>query len=434
MAGEKYFLFQREPVTEFSSTESDTGDGLSVIAVPATKLGNVTARAGRVVFTFTDAGIYQTYGGSINEGLPNVRIEVACESGNEVALIEQVLTFTSKETGRSIMKFDAVNQVSSFGLAKVDSDADVQSKVPVRPIILSTGAVSDDPAATDVTQTTTTTIADITFPAPSLMPIIDYNETGLAGLVQGDQVGAANTWANAGTGGSTFDITNDTGTPDVQRDNGIMGNGTGGSNSDLAVQFATSEDLHLANTLEVKDSYTAYMVVGTTGPFNAFGGSIFAHSSLGTYIGFGSSVLFSSPKRDEFHVSHAIGTLYRRAFVNTNNTDFDTKQYQIPDPLLDSDNVNTASFEGQQTYVFVLRRDEENNLYLHNHLGETVGFIPKQEEVGNFRTSGVLAINRIGGDAFRNNIVRVGVIPSDIGVADASKLARDLFEKYKFSV
>ena len=176
------------------------------------------------------------------------------------------------------------------------------------------------------------------------------------------------------------------------------------------------------------------MVVGTTGPFNAFGGSIFAHSSLGTYIGFGSSVLFSSPKRDEFHVSHAIGTLYRRAFVNTNNTDFDTKQYQIPDPLLDSDNVNTASFEGQQTYVFVLRRDKENNLYLHNHLGDTVGFIPKQEEVGNFRTSGVLAINRIGGDAFRNNIVRVGVIPSDIGVADASKLARDLFEKYKFSV
>ena len=427
MAGEKYFLFQREPVTEFSSTESDTGDGLSVIAVPATKLGNVTARAGRVVFTFTDAGIYQTYGGSINEGLPNVRIEVACESGNEVALIEQVLTFTSKETGRSIMKFDAVNQVSSFGLAKVDSDADVQSKVPVRPIILSTGAVSDDPAATDVTQTTTTTIADITFPAPSLLPIIDYNETGLAGLSVNDQVGAANTWANAGTGGATYNITNDTGTPDVQRNNGIMGG------YDLAVQFATSEDLHLANALEVEGSYTAYMVIGTTGPYAVFGGSIFAHSTQGTYIGFGTTVGSVDPVANEFYVNHAIGSTYRRAFVNTNSTDFDTKQYEIPDRLLDSDDVNTASFEGQQTYVFVLRRDKENNLYLHNHLGDTVGFIPKQEEVGNFRTSGILAINRIGGDAFRQNIARVGIITDDIGVANASKLAKDLFEKYKFS-
>lgn len=427
MAGEKYFLFQREPVTEFSSTESDTGDGPSVIAVPATKLGNVTARAGRVVFTFTDAGIYQTYGGSINEGLPNVRIEVACESGNEVALIEQVLTFTSKETGRSIMKFDAVNQVSSFGLAKVDSDADVQSKVPVRPIILSTGAVSDDPAATDVTQTTTTTIADITFPAPTLMPIIDYNETGLAALSINDQVGAANTWANAGTGGATYNITNDTGTADVQADNGIM------SKTDFAVEFASADNLHLANALEVEGSYTAYMVVGTKGPYLVFSGSIFAHSTLGTYIGFGITIGTTDPKANEFYVNHAIGSDYRRAFVNTNSTDFDTKQYEIPDRLLDSDDVNTASFEGQQTYVLVLRRDKENNLYLHNHLGETVGFIPKQEEVGNFRTSGPLAIDRIGG-TFRHHIARLGIIPDDIGVANASKLAKDLFKKYQFSV
>jgi hypothetical protein len=425
MAGEKYFLFQREPVTEFSSTESDTGDGLSVIAVPATKLGNVTARAGRVVFTFTDAGIYQTYGGSINEGLPNVRIEVACESGNEVALIEQVLTFTSKDTGRSIMKFDAVNRVSSFGLAKVDSDADVQSKVPVRPIILSTGAVSDDPAATDVTQTTTTTIADITFPAPSLMPIIDYNETGLAGLSINDQVGAANTWANAGTGGATYNITGDDGTPDVQRNNGIMGS------NDIAVQFATSENLHLANTLEVEGAYTAYAVVGTTGPYSVFAGSLFAHNSLGTNLGFSGAV---GEAPDEFYVNHAIGSSYPQAFVNTNNTADGTVSYRIPDPLLDRPDVNTSLFDGQQTYVFVLRRDKENNLYLHNHLGDIVGFIAKQEEVGIGRTSGILSVNRIGGGAFRHNIPRIGIITEDIGAVFAAKLAKDLFEKYKFSV
>jgi hypothetical protein len=128
-----------------------------------------------VVFTFSDAGIYQTYGGSGNEGMPNVRIEVACEAGQEVELIEQILTFASKDTGRSIMKFDAVNQISSFPLAKVESLEDITPKVPKQAIILSTGAVSNDPAATDITQTTTTAIAGITFPAPSLMPIIDYN-------------------------------------------------------------------------------------------------------------------------------------------------------------------------------------------------------------------------------------------------------------------
>jgi len=191
--------------------------------------------------------------------------------------------------------------------------------------------------------------------------------------------------------------------------------------------------LHLANALEVEGSYTAYMVIGTTGPYNVFGGSIFAHSTQGTYIGFGESVGTIDPNADEFHVNHAIGTAYRRAFVNTSNTDFDTQKYRIPDPLLDNDDVNTATFEGQQTYVFVLRRDKENNLYLHNHLGSIVGFIPKNLEVGNFRTSGLLAIDRIGGSAFRHNIVRVGVITSDIGGSAAKKLAIDLHEKYKFS-
>ena len=114
MAGEKYFLFQREPVTEYSSTESNTGDGLSVIAIPSDKIANITAKKGVVVFRFHGAGIYDSYGGSENEGLPNVKIEVACEAGNEVALIEQVLTFISRETSRSIMKFDAVSATSTF--------------------------------------------------------------------------------------------------------------------------------------------------------------------------------------------------------------------------------------------------------------------------------------------------------------------------------
>ena len=427
-------MFRREAVTPFSTAKSNTGDGLSVFGVPAENLSHMTAERGKVNFIFKDAGVYEHSNLTSREAIERTKVAVACEEGQEFEFMRNVMEFIGSDSKKNVMVFDTVSGFSTISQAKVSDKTEVSAVVPDLPVVMSTQAISNDPASSDLTQTTTTTIADITFPAPSLMPIIDYNETGLAGLSLTAQVGAANTWANAGTGGTTFDITNDTGTPDVQRDNGIMGNGTSGSNSDLAVQFATSEDLHLANALEVQGAYTAYMVIGTIGPFGAFGGSIFAHSTQGTYIGFGPSVLYSSPKLDEFHVRHATGTAFRQAFVNTNNTADGTVSYRIPDPLLDSADVNTSSFEGQQTYVFVLRRDKDNNLYLHNHLGDTVGFIPRQEKAGNFRTSGVLAIDRIGGDAFRLNIARVGVIADDLGATNASKLAKDLFEKYKFLV
>tara|TARA_R100001440_G_scaffold16880_1_gene28584 strand:+ start:27253 stop:28533 length:1281 start_codon:yes stop_codon:yes gene_type:complete len=426
MASDKYFLFRTGDITEFSEVFTDTGENLSLLSISTDQVAYITGKQGSVVVVFNNAGLYDSFQGTSREALTKTRMEISCDIGEEFKLVRRITDFiTNPSPVRRVLEFDAVTSSSSF---KESKPSTLKPLLPKFPVVMATQEISDDPASIDLTQTTTTTIADITFPAPSLMPIIDYNETGLAGLGVGDQVGATNTWANAGTGGTTFDITNDTGIPDVQRDNGIMGG------SDLAVQFTSSETLHLANTLEIKDSYTAYMVVGTTGPYGAFGGSIFAHSTDGTYIGFGSSVVFSSPNTDEFHVSHAVGTLYRRAFVNTNNTEFDTQQYKIPDPLLDNDDVNTSTFEGQQTYVFVLRRDKENNLYLHNHLGSIVGFIPKNLEVGNFRTNGPLTINRIGGDAFRHNIARVGVIPSDIGGAAAKKLAIDLHEKYQFSV
>ena len=421
----KFFLFRREAVTPFSTAKSNTGDGLSVFGVPAENLSHMTAERGKVNFIFKDAGVYEHSNLTSREAIERTKVAVACEEGQEFEFMRNVMEFIGSDSKKNVMVFDTVSGFSTISQAKVSDKTEVSAVVPDLPVIMSTQAISNDPASSDLTQTTTTTIADITFPAPSLMPIIDYNEAGLAGLSLNDQVGAANTWANAGTGGTTYNITNDTGTPDVQRNNGIMGS------NDLAVQFATSEDLHLANTLEVEGAYTAYAVVGTTGPYSVFAGSLFAHNSLGTNLGF-SGAVGESP--DEFYVNHAIGSSYPQAFVNTNNTADGTVSYRIPDPLLDRPDVNTSLFDGQQTYVFVLRRDKENNLYLHNHLGDVVGFIPKQEEVGSFRTSGILSVNRIGGGAFRHNIPRIGIITEDIGAVFAAKLARDLFEKYKFSV
>jgi hypothetical protein len=415
MAREKYFLFHREPVTDFSSTESNTGDGLSVIAIPAERLGNITARKARVVFTFSDAGIYQTYGGSGNEGMPNVRIEVACEAGQEVELIEQILTFASKDTGRSIMKFDAVNQISSFPLAKVESLEDITPKVPKQAIILSTGAVSNDPAATDITQTTTTAIAGITFPAPSLMPIIDYNETTLP--AHGQAVGAANNWNNSGSGGSTYHITNDTGTPAVNRDNGTSVN---------AVDFAAADNLIMANALELNGAYTIYMVIGTIG-YGSFGHSILDNGA--THIGFAAGA-GEENTNSEFWVRHDTAVARRPAYMQLDNNEGGTVSYTYPDIALEAPDVNTVGFEGQTTYVFVLRRDKDFNLYLHNHTGSVVGYLDALIGPVDFATDGSLKIDDIG-TGFRGFLPRIGVITDDIGSDSAAQLAKDLFVKYR---
>jgi len=419
----KYFLFHREPVTESSSTESNTGDGLSVIAIPAERLGNITARKERVVFTFADAGIYQTYGGSSNEGMPNVRIEVACEAGQEVSLIEQILTFASKDTGRSIMKFDAVNQVSSFPLAKVQSRDDVQPKVPKQAVILATGEVSSDPAADDVTSTSTTTLDKVNFITASLMPVVDYNPDALSGYTAGTEIGQPNHWNNQGTGGSTYNITTNTGAPaiiDPSASSGLR---------EKAANIALSENLILDNTLTVEDDYTLYFVTGEVA-YTSFGSTMFDNGGIYMNIGFAKASGYENTN-SEFWVQHNVQGASLPVKMQLNNTDYNTDSYTYPDPFLEEGiAVWRASEKKPQTcYVFVLRRDKDTNLYLYNHLGQQVGYAPANKVGTIMRTDGDLSILNVG-TGFRGYLARWGCIESDIGSAEASRLARDLHGRY----
>lgn len=419
MAGEKFFLFQREPITAFSATESNTGDGLSVIAIPAHKIANVTAKLGKVVFTFTDAGIYQTYGGSANEGLPNVRIEVSCDAGSEVKLIEQVLTFISKDAGgKSIMRFDAVTNVSSFPLAKVESTEDITPRVPKQPVVLATGSVSNDPADTDITSTTTNTIDEITFTTASLKPIIDYNSEGLSTYAIGDEIGQTNHWHNAGTGGNTYQINANTGDPILLRagNNGLKEN---------AVEITASENLILDNAITIEDDYTMYMVIGLIG-YGSLGHNIV--DGTATHIGFAAAA-GEENTNNEFWVRHETAVAYRPALMQLDNTAYDTSSYTYPDPLLE--NGITGDDTGQTCYVFVLRRDKDYNLYLHNHTGQVVGYVPAKIDGKDFATDGDLKVTNVG-TGFRGTLQRIGVIPSDIGASEGGRIARDLFDRYRY--
>ena len=104
-------------------------------------------------------------------------------------------------------------------------------------------------------------------------------------------------------------------------------------------------------------------------------------------------------------------------------------------------------------HVFVIRRDKNSNMYLHNRTGDLVGFIPsftmadtldRKTTTFDFMTDGGLLIEQIGSaggivdassspnKSFRGNLARFGVIENDIGANATANLAQDLFKLYNF--
>ena len=55
----KYFLFRREEVSITSVTASDSGVGLSLLAVPADSIAYISSELGRVKIVFNDMTMYQ---------------------------------------------------------------------------------------------------------------------------------------------------------------------------------------------------------------------------------------------------------------------------------------------------------------------------------------------------------------------------------------
>ena len=122
--------------------------------------------------------------------------------------------------------------------------------------------------------------------------------------------------------------------------------------------------------------------------------------------------------------------------------------------------------------MFVIRRDKDFNVYLHNHEGEIVAFVPAFTEKSTSkivtkikskptdisrgiyektttpitskitagttgRTDGNLLLQQLGSSgsnttsSFSGTLARFGVIKRDIGGGSSSQLAKDLYELYK---
>jgi hypothetical protein len=111
--------------------------------------------------------------------------------------------------------------------------------------------------------------------------------------------------------------------------------------------------------------------------------------------------------------------------------------------ILDDDLTN-PSFN--PCHVFVIRRDEDDNIIVHNRDGDVevvIPAVPISEEsplpsATSGSTRGNLKIERLGTteDILTNHfhkavLARFGVIPEDIGTNESAKLAKELFSLYK---
>ena len=433
----KFFLFRKEELNASSVTASDNGAGLSVIALPADSLAFASAELGAVLLAFNNASKYEDNNLTDGESIEKTTVRIPCEVGEEVALIESILSFMAREGGKALMKFDAVDASSTF--SNVSFDSKIESKIHVNPTKRLTGESSTQSfigsTGTVGADVVDNTIAGIDFGIAGNKPTIDFNHEGISSVANAGEI---TSWANAGTGGSTYNISSNVGAP--KKYNG------GDSKTAISKDFARflEADHFVVPKFEASDAYTAYVVFSfhllanfhpiygssTTETFGPFISQYLETSGAITKLGRSYKSLFSGRHED------ILGDPFS---VSTDNTDGGSSEFVFP--ILG----DTGTGFDMHINVMVIRRDEEGNMYLYNREGELVAHVPalvstsqlKLSATASGRTDGKLTIERLGttGDlvtkSFNGNIARFGVIEKDIGAASCSKLATDLFNLYK---
>ena len=431
----KFFLFRKEQVNVSSVDASDTGQGLSVIGLPADSLAFITAGVGNVIMYLNGASKYEESNLTDGESFEKTSVTIPCEEGKETELIESILSFIAREGGKGVMKFDAVDSRSTF--SNVTFDSGINTKVHINPVKRVTGEVSTQTfigsTGTVGADVADTTIAGIDFGIAANKPELDFNHEGISGVSNNSEISS---WENAGTGGDTYDIGDNEGTP--KKFNG------GDAKTAISKDFARflEADHFIIPTYTAKGAYTAYVVFSYHNTANVT--PIYSSANtdtFGPFIGkYGAQadgtidkVMTESNKVDVRHK----GADGAPATSKTNNTNLATVSHEFP--LFGQGPDFSVNLQ-----VFVIRRDENNNMFFYNRDGNLFAYIPpvlglagKVSASTDFRTDGDLVIERLGtvGDlttnTFNGNIGRFGVINKDIGSASCSKLATDLFNLYK---
>lgn len=435
----KFFLFRKEEINVSSVTASDSGQGLSVLALPADSLAFASADRGSVILVFNSATKYEESNLTDGESIEKTTVRIPCKIGEEVKLIESILAFIVREGGKSIMRFDAVDQESTF--SPVSFDSKIEPKVHINPTKRITGEPSTQTfigsaGALGVT-VTSTSVAGIDFDTAENKPLVDFNHEGLASYGAAAEVTA---WDNGGTGGASYDIASNVGAPPA----GLAKPSTVGTTQK---SVAISPENHfIVPTVTVQRDYTIYLVLynppsgsGQVSPIYGSADTQTLGPTIGTFTEAGGTIdRFLGQNFGNFSVRHDTMTGHPATMPtqgNFNNTvDFKYIDSDVEDPEI--------------CIPLVIRRDADYNMYMYNGDGDLVAQIPAKVPVAggpkmtvatDGRTDGDLVIERLGtigsinGATFGTemHLARFGVIEKDIGSVSCSKLATDLFNFYK---
>jgi hypothetical protein len=354
----KFFLFRRSnpvgPVKRFS----ENGKDIAIVGIPADQIAFISAGSGEVNLTFNNSGIYEESELFVGDSIEKTNVSIACPEGEEMRLIERIMSFISLDTGRTILKFDVLSTKQPFDNVLVENVSDIIPKIKGQP----TERVSQKISTGDVANRFANIIGEINFGTRENRPFIDYNHESVY-PVDGTDIVAISvaTVKNAGTGGAAYNITTGTGAVTTQTDATAAVTGL----SKTALQFATNSFLDVPD-ITIKDDYTMYFVIGDPGSGSGSEGfGVLFGDDAGETLGFSAS---SFP--DEFTMRHS-GLNGRPFRVKTSDRSQGTEPYQFPDRSSIS-NIGERQF----CYVFVIRRDKDFNMYLYNHEGDLVAFVP----------------------------------------------------------
>jgi hypothetical protein len=443
----KFFLFRRSDPVGSDRRFSEGGSDIPILGIPADLIAFMTAGRGTVTITFNNAGMYEENEMFIGDSIEKTNVTISCEEGQEMRLIETIMQFASSDTGKAVFKFDVLDGVTAFNNVIVDNVTDIKAKIKSQPTERASQKISTgDPASRF-----RNIIAGINFGSRDNKPFLDYNHE----LLTGSDDSTLTLWRNSGTGLSAYNLANHTGTVTVQTEATAADTGL----SKACAQFAVGAFLNIPD-VTIEDDYTIYFAIGDAGSGTGSFGVLFGDDD-GETLGFS-----KDGYKSVFTMRH--DGLNGKPFEVSADTDENgSLPYNFPDT-----SRNTDIGGRQFCYTFVIRRDKDFNIYLHNHEGEIVAFVPAFTEKSTSkittkikskptdtsrgvyektttpitskitagssgRTDGNLFLQRLGTagtnvtSSFAGTLARFGVIKRDIGDGNASQLAKDLYELYK---
>lgn len=439
----KFFLFKQAPESLSSVRISNTGKGISSMAIPSDNLSFISSSAGSVTFTFNDSNIIEQSLLIEGESIEKTNVTVACKEGEEADLMQSVLGFISRDSSNNILLFDAVNKASNFDQVDFPDTEPIVIKVPSSPVNTFTKALSSG----DEEQEFRNIIAGVNFGSTKNLPIVDYNDTRVQTSdgtdPTSDDDDGAFAWGNDGTGGGTYDIANSgsRGVTKITAESTLTRAGTGLAT--VSAGIAVPAFLKMPSALRVKDDYTVYMTFGnalvTTGAYRSRNMGFMYGSNDGSCYGIAQNYPNTAGMIGVEPVGKKNVLQIRHEGLTGEPAEAKLKNYTFP--VLDS----SDSGNDQVCYVFVVRRDKKSNIFVHNHLGDVVAEFPalKTKRVKastSGRTDGDLLIETIGAvdvidsptqfGGFFGNLARFGVIEKDIGNDQAVTIAQQLFARY----